>query len=79
MEEDYIGMLMIFADGKIPQNYFKCDGRTLQIRDQQALYSIIDNAFGGDGVQTFALPKLDGPRPGTVYGICWQGEFPVRA
>jgi microcystin-dependent protein len=37
-----------------------CEGQLLQIREYQALYSLLGNAYGGDGQQTFALPKMMG-------------------
>jgi microcystin-dependent protein len=35
-----------------------CDGSILQIQQNAALFSLISNAYGGDGRTTFALPDL---------------------
>jgi microcystin-dependent protein len=43
-----------------------CDGRTLSIAEYSTLYTLIGTTYGGDGVQTFALPDL-------------RGRFPVHA
>ncbi|MPM69655.1 hypothetical protein SDC9_116603 [bioreactor metagenome] len=51
----------------------------LTIRDNEALFSLIDNIYGGDGRQTFALPDLRDKSMGDVkYIICLQGVYPMR-
>jgi microcystin-dependent protein len=46
-----------------PVGWAKCDGAMLDIAQNQALYSLIGPAFGGDGRVTFALPDLRGRVP----------------
>ena len=60
------------------KNYLYCDGATLPIRDYEPLYALIGTSFGGDGVITFNLPKLDAPMPFMRYVICVNGLFPCR-
>lgn len=61
MGEWFLGEIRLFAFDYAPQDgWLKCDGSLLQIRQNQALYSIIGIAFGGDGKTTFALPDLRG-------------------
>lgn len=55
-----LGEIRLFAAGFVPRGYLPCDGRTLPIREHQALYSVIGTRFGGDGATTFALPDLRG-------------------
>ncbi|WP_445399024.1 phage tail protein [Zobellella sp. An-6] len=43
-----------------PRNTYPCDGRLLAIADETALYSLMGDAFGGDGRVTFGLPDLRG-------------------
>ena len=43
--------------------YLPADGRILQTKDYQNLYTVIGNYYGGDGVTTFALPDLRGRAP----------------
>jgi len=64
--EDFIGEIKAFAftrrDGYL-ENWLPCDGRQLQCRDNQALFSLLGNRFGGDGRTTFNLPDLRGRIP----------------
>jgi microcystin-dependent protein len=44
-----------------------------------ALYSLLGTTYGGDGLNTFALPDLTQAAPnGMTYAICTQGAFPQR-
>lgn len=54
----FIGEIKLFAGSYPPSGWALCDGQVLQIRGNEALYSIIGNRFGGDGVTNFALPDL---------------------
>ncbi|MHB8465058.1 MAG: phage tail protein [Acidimicrobiales bacterium] len=58
-----LGEIRMFAFGKVPTGWLPCDGALLQIRDNQALYSLVGNRFGGDGQVTFAVPDLRGRVP----------------
>jgi microcystin-dependent protein len=58
--EGYIGEIAIFGGGFAPVGWEFCDGQTLDIQSNPALYSLIGNRFGGDGRITFALPNLNG-------------------
>ncbi|WP_298141239.1 phage tail protein [Flavobacterium sp.] len=40
--------------------YIPCDGRTMQISLNEALFTIIGTTYGGNGVTTFNLPNLNG-------------------
>ena len=40
--------------------YLPCDGRTMQISTNDALFTIIGTTYGGDGVTTFNIPNLNG-------------------
>jgi microcystin-dependent protein len=46
-----------------PQGHAFCDGQLLNIVQNQALYSLVGNSYGGDGRTTFALPDLRGRVP----------------
>ncbi len=43
-----------------PQGWRLCDGSLLLVKEHQALFSLLDNKFGGDGKTNFALPDLRG-------------------
>ena len=59
----YMGELRAFAFNFCPVNWLPADGRLLQIRSNQALFSLVGLNYGGDGVSTFALPNLAGATP----------------
>jgi microcystin-dependent protein len=65
--------------GFAPHGWARCDGLTLPINQNTALFSLIGNQYGGDGKTTFQLPTLTGPngdqRPPSYY-IARQGIFP---
>ncbi len=57
----FIGEIKLFAITYVPDSFYRCDGSLLHINDNQALYAVIGNTYGGsisDG--TFALPNLLG-------------------
>ncbi|UTA68942.1 MULTISPECIES: phage tail protein [Emticicia] len=57
--DEYIGVIKPFAGVTYaPRGWLPCDGRLLQISDNQALYAIIGTRYGGDGRYNFALPNL---------------------
>lgn len=43
-----------------PVYWSLCQGQEIQVSQQQALYSLLGNTFGGTPVQTFKLPDLRG-------------------
>lgn len=56
------------------------DGTLLPIAQNQALFSLLGNNFGGNGVTTFALPDLRAVSPtGTVWSICTKGIYPAAS
>ncbi|WP_252180220.1 tail fiber protein [Endozoicomonas sp. 4G] len=44
---------------KIPAGWMHINGQILNIDDQPALFEMMGNVWGGDGVSTFALPPAD--------------------
>ena len=64
----------------VPVGFLPCDGSILPIQQYAALYSLIGNQYGGDGIKTFALPNLKGKEPlaGLHYVICNDGIYPQR-
>jgi microcystin-dependent protein len=59
----YIGEIVMFAGGFAPRGSAYCMGQLLPINQNQALFSILGTTYGGNGVQTFALPDLRGRIP----------------
>lgn len=63
MSEPYIGEIKIIAFDYAPRNWAFCDGQTLPIIQNEALFALIGNSYGGDGNTTFCLPDLRGRVP----------------
>jgi microcystin-dependent protein len=59
----YIGEIRMFGGNYAPLGWAVCQGQTLQIVSNQALFSLIGTTYGGDGVTTFNLPDLRGRAP----------------
>ena len=79
--EGTIGEVKLFAGNFAPNNWAFCQGQTIQIPENEALFSILGIQFGGDGRQTFMLPKLDNIKCGQGelrYIICQMGFYPSR-
>ena len=61
--DPFLGQISIFAFPYAPKGWAKCDGQRLPIAQNQALFSLLGNTFGGDGKTKFALPDLRGRVP----------------
>jgi microcystin-dependent protein len=62
----------MFAGNFAPVNFQFCQGQTLAISQNTALFSILGTTYGGNGTTTFALPDLRGRVPvgvGTGLGL----------
>ncbi len=53
-----------------------CDGRTLPINSNQALYSLMGTTFGGNGTSNFAVPNLPALGGSISWWIAKDGQFP---
>ena len=80
-----IGEIKLFAGNFAPRDWAFCDGQTLQISTNTALFSILGTQYGGDGRETFQLPNLkplresDGGKTPIRYIICLAGYYPSRS
>jgi microcystin-dependent protein len=63
MGQPYIGEIRIFAGTFPPNGWAFCDGQTLAISENDALFILIGTTYGGDGQSTFNLPDLRGRIP----------------
>ncbi len=62
--DGYISEIRVVAFDFIPNDWLPCDGRLLEIKEYQALYSLIETTYGGNkNMGTFALPDLRGRTP----------------
>ncbi|WP_374519619.1 phage tail protein [Undibacterium squillarum] len=63
MAEPFIGEIRIFGGNYAPEGWLLCNGQSLSIAENQALFSLIATTYGGDGVNTFNIPDLRGRLP----------------
>ena len=63
MAQPYIGEIRMFAGNFAPAGWMFCDGQTLPISENDALFTLIGTTYGGDGQETFALPNLQSRVP----------------
>lgn len=58
MSDPYVGEIRMFAGTFAPMYWAFCDGSLISISQNDVLYNLIGTTYGGDGVNTFALPDL---------------------
>ena len=75
MSQPYIGEMKIVGFNFAPRGWAFCNGQLLAIQQNQALFSILGTAYGGDGTRTFALPNLQGCVPMHRSNAYPQGTY----
>ena len=63
MSTPYVGEIRLFGFPRIPNGWFACDGSLKPISEYETLFVLLGTTYGGDGVQTFAVPDLRGQLP----------------
>ena len=63
MTQPFLGQIQPLAFGFAPKNWAQCNGQTLSISQNTALFSLLGTTYGGNGVNTFALPNLQSRVP----------------
>jgi microcystin-dependent protein len=58
MAEPFIGEIRMFSFNYYPSGWLPCNGQTLPISQNTALFSLLGTTYGGDGKTTFKLPDL---------------------
>lgn len=66
MDEAILGSIQAFAFSFAPYGWALCNGATVPIAQNTALFALLSTTYGGDGRTTFGLPDLRGR---TVIGI----------
>ena len=88
--ENWIGEIVAIPYNFAPRGFAFCEGQEMQIQQNQSLYALIGNYYGGDGRTTFVLPdtrpleaamkkQARAQRPPFRYAIALTGIFPSRA
>ncbi|WP_417796635.1 phage tail protein [Terasakiella pusilla] len=64
MADPFLGSIKLFAISYFtPLNYADCNGQIMLASQNEALFSLFQSTYGGDGRTTFALPDLRGRVP----------------
>lgn len=78
MSTPFIGEIKLFAINFAPEDWSACDGQELPISQNAALFSLLQDQFGGNGNTTFKLPDFRGrvpAYPSAEYPFYRQGFF----
>ena len=80
MASYYVGEIRMFGFNFAPVGWAFCNGGTLPISSNTALFALLGTTYGGNGTTTFGLPDLRGRFPmhfgqGTGLSNRIQGEF----
>lgn len=63
MSQPFLGQILMFGGNFPPRGYALCNGQTLGIIQNTALFSVIGTTYGGNGQTTFQLPNLQSSLP----------------
>ena len=74
----FIGTILALPFTYCPRGWAPCNGQLLSVQQNQALFALLGVQFGGDGQNTFALPKLAPLAPHINYYIALEGIWPSR-
>jgi microcystin-dependent protein len=72
MSNPYVGEIRMFAGDFAPVDWAICDGSLQAISENPTLFNLIGTTYGGDGVNTFALPDLRSRSP-----VHQGGSYPI--
>jgi microcystin-dependent protein len=74
MSDPYVGEIRTVAFNFAPVGWAMCDGQTLSINQNTALFSLLGTNYGGNGTTTFQLPDLRGRTLVHQSGSMFVGE-----
>jgi len=60
MAEPFLGEIRLFSFSFAPRGWATCDGQTMNIGQNQALFALLGTTYGGNGSTTFNLPDFRG-------------------
>lgn len=63
MGQPFIGEIRMFGGNFAPAGWAFCNGQTMPISENDALFTLIGTTYGGDGQETFNLPDLQSRIP----------------
>jgi microcystin-dependent protein len=62
-QEQYLGEVRLVGFNYCPVGWLPANGQILNIAQYSALFALYGTTYGGNGVQTFAIPNLQGRAP----------------
>src|ERR1700760_1816635 len=74
MTQPFIGQLQAFGFGFAPRNWAQCNGQTMAIQQNAALFALLGTMYGGNGTTTFQLPNLQARMPIHLGNGYTQGQ-----
>ena len=92
--EPFLGSITLFPYGFVPKGWRACNGQSLNISQNSALFAILETKFGGNGTTTFNLPNMIVTYPSVsanpptntvfsttapVYCMAVQGIYPTNS
>jgi microcystin-dependent protein len=75
MSTPFVAQLMLAAFNFAPKGWALANGQLLAINQNQALFSLVGTTYGGNGIQSFGLPNLQGRTPVGVGNGINYGEI----
>jgi microcystin-dependent protein len=60
MASPFLSEIRVFSFAFAPKGWAQCNGQLLPINQNQALFALLGTTYGGNGINTFALPDLRG-------------------
>jgi microcystin-dependent protein len=61
--DPFVAEIRIFPFNFAPRGWAWCDGQILPLSQNTALFSLLGTTYGGNGMNNFALPDLQGRTP----------------
>ncbi|WP_017811218.1 InlB B-repeat-containing protein [Paenibacillus shenyangensis] len=75
-DTEYLGAIISFAQPVSVTRLVEASGASLPINQNQALFSLLGNRFGGNNVTTFNLPNLNANQTTLKYYTTINGIYP---
>src|SRR5580658_4300697 len=75
MSTPFLGEIALFSFNFAPKGWAQTNGQLLPINQNQALFAILGTFYGGNGIQNFALPNLQGRSPISFSAGFVQGQI----
>jgi len=75
MSQPFVAQLMLASFNFAPKGWAQANGQLMAINQNQALFSLVGTTYGGNGIQNFGLPNLQGRTPVGVGNDINYGEI----